>query len=50
MLSGASTVEMLDSNLAALEVDVDAELDERLAGLAEPSAGYWAERAALDWN
>ncbi len=50
VLSGASTVEMLDSNLAALEVTYDAELDERLAGFAEPSADYWGERAALDWN
>jgi aryl-alcohol dehydrogenase-like predicted oxidoreductase len=50
VLSGASTTEMLDSNLAALEVTYDAELDERLAGLAERSAGYWRERAALDWN
>ena len=50
VLSGASTIEMLDSNLAALEVTYDAELDERLAGLAEPSAGYWDERAELDWN
>ena len=50
VLSGASTIEMLDSNLAALEVTYDAELDERLAGLAEPSADYWDERAELDWN
>jgi aryl-alcohol dehydrogenase-like predicted oxidoreductase len=50
VLSGASTIEMLDSNLAALAVTYDAELDERLAGLAEPSAGYWDERAELDWN
>jgi len=50
VLSGASTTEMLDSNLAALELTYDAELDERLAGLAEPSANYWDERAELDWN
>jgi aryl-alcohol dehydrogenase-like predicted oxidoreductase len=50
VLSGASTTEMLDSNLAALEVTYDGELDERLAGLLEPSTDYWAERAALDWN
>jgi aryl-alcohol dehydrogenase-like predicted oxidoreductase len=50
VLSGASAIEMLDSNLAALGVTYDAELDERLAGLAEPSAGYWDERAELDWN
>jgi aryl-alcohol dehydrogenase-like predicted oxidoreductase len=50
VLSGASTTEMLDSNLAAREVTYDAQLDERLAGLAEPSDAYWSERAALDWN
>ena len=50
VLSGASTTEMLDSNLAALEVTYDAELDKRLAGLAEPSADYWSERASLAWN
>jgi aryl-alcohol dehydrogenase-like predicted oxidoreductase len=50
VLSGAATIEMLDSNLAALDVKYDAELDERLAGLREPAAGYWAERADLDWN
>jgi aryl-alcohol dehydrogenase-like predicted oxidoreductase len=50
VLSGASTTGMLDGNLAALSVVFDAELDERLAGLAEPSAGYWAERSGLDWN
>ena len=50
VLSGASTIEMLDGNLAALAVTYDGELDDRLAGLGEPSAGYWAERAELDWN
>jgi aryl-alcohol dehydrogenase-like predicted oxidoreductase len=50
VLSGASTTEMLDSNLAAREVAYDGELDERLAELAEPSDSYWSERAALDWN
>ena len=50
VLSGASTTEMLDSNLAALEVTYDAELDKRLAGLAEPSADYWSERGSLAWN
>jgi aryl-alcohol dehydrogenase-like predicted oxidoreductase len=50
VLSGASTTPMLDSNLAALAVTYDAGLEERLAGLTEPPADYWAERAGLDWN
>ena len=50
VLSGASTTAMLDSNLAALGVEFDGELDERLAGVAEPSDDYWAERGTLAWN
>jgi aryl-alcohol dehydrogenase-like predicted oxidoreductase len=50
VLSGAATVPMLRSNLAALEVRWDATLDERLAGLAEPADEYWERRAALPWN
>ncbi len=50
VLSGAATVDTLRSNLAALEVAWDPELDERLAGLAEPAEGYWEHRAALAWN
>ncbi|HXV03878.1 MAG TPA: aldo/keto reductase [Gaiellaceae bacterium] len=49
-LSGATTVEQLQSNLAALEVDWDDELDRRLAPLAEEPAQYWTTRAALPWN
>jgi aryl-alcohol dehydrogenase-like predicted oxidoreductase len=49
-LSGATTVEQLGSNLAALELDYDAELDCRLATLAEEPAAYWSARAALPWN
>jgi aryl-alcohol dehydrogenase-like predicted oxidoreductase len=47
VLSGASTSEMLDSNLAALSLDVEPDL---LAGLAEPAAEYWSTRSELDWN
>jgi aryl-alcohol dehydrogenase-like predicted oxidoreductase len=50
VLSGASTVEMLRSNLAAEAVGWDAELDARLADLAEPPDAYWERRAALPWN
>jgi aryl-alcohol dehydrogenase-like predicted oxidoreductase len=50
VLSGASTTEQLLSNLAALSMHWSAELDEELAGLAEPSEGYWSTRSALSWT
>jgi aryl-alcohol dehydrogenase-like predicted oxidoreductase len=49
-LSGATTVEQLQSNLAALDVKWDEEHDRRLAPLAEEPAQYWTTRAALPWN
>jgi aryl-alcohol dehydrogenase-like predicted oxidoreductase len=50
VLSGAATVDTLRSNLAALDVAWDAELDERLAGLVEPADAYWERRSELAWN
>jgi aryl-alcohol dehydrogenase-like predicted oxidoreductase len=50
VLSGAATVETLRSNLAALELELDAQLALELAELAEEPARYWEERAALPWN
>jgi aryl-alcohol dehydrogenase-like predicted oxidoreductase len=50
VLSGAATVDMLRSNLAARDVAWDAELDERLAELEEPADAYWDRRAALPWT
>jgi aryl-alcohol dehydrogenase-like predicted oxidoreductase len=50
VLSGATTVEQLESNLSALDVEYDDELDLQLAALAEEPARYWAARAALPWN
>jgi aryl-alcohol dehydrogenase-like predicted oxidoreductase len=49
-LSGATTVEQLRSNLAALDVDYDEELDGRLAPLTEDPDRYWSTRGALPWN
>jgi len=46
VLSGAATVDQLRSNLAALELDVDPNLEQ----LAEDPAVYWEERSALPWN
>jgi len=49
-LSGVATVDTLHSNLAALDVAWDPELEERLAGLAEPAEAYWERRGELAWN
>ena len=50
VLSGASTPTMLESNLEALTVSVDAELQNQLAGLAEPADEYWETRSQLAWT
>jgi aryl-alcohol dehydrogenase-like predicted oxidoreductase len=50
VLSGASSVAQLDSNLAALELAWDDELEQRLGGLVEEPAAYWETRAELPWN
>jgi aryl-alcohol dehydrogenase-like predicted oxidoreductase len=47
VLSGASTAAMLDSNLAARDIDLDPGV---LAELAEPADRYWETRSALSWN
>jgi aryl-alcohol dehydrogenase-like predicted oxidoreductase len=50
VLSGASTVGQLDSNLAARSLELDPELDAQLAGLAEDPDDYWSRRSALAWT
>lgn len=50
LLSGASTVAQLESNLAALTVRWNDEIEEELASLTEPAEEYWATRAKLVWN
>ena len=50
VLSGAATSEMLASNLAGLELDLDNETRARLDEVREESAAYWRTRAALAWN
>jgi aryl-alcohol dehydrogenase-like predicted oxidoreductase len=50
VLSGAATREQLRSNLGALELRWSAELDDELAGLAEPSERYWSTRSELSWT
>jgi aryl-alcohol dehydrogenase-like predicted oxidoreductase len=48
-LSGAASVDQLESNLVAAELDFTPDLADELAGLAEPSDEYWSERSALSW-
>ena len=50
VLSGAATVEQLESNLGAGAIAYDEELDRSLAPLVEPPEAYWAARAALAWS
>jgi aryl-alcohol dehydrogenase-like predicted oxidoreductase len=50
VLSGAATVAQLESNLSALDLAWDDELEQRLADLDSESAAYWAERAELPWT
>ncbi|WP_026369968.1 aldo/keto reductase [Kallotenue papyrolyticum] len=50
VLSGATTVEQLRSNLRALEVVWDDQAAAALRELAEPPAEYWRIRSRLSWN
>jgi len=49
VLSGAASVEQVESNLAAAELEWTPALDHELAGIAEPSDEYWSTRSALSW-
>jgi aryl-alcohol dehydrogenase-like predicted oxidoreductase len=50
VLSGAATVQTLQSNLRASEFVWTDELERRLASLEQNSEAYWERRAALSWN
>jgi aryl-alcohol dehydrogenase-like predicted oxidoreductase len=50
VLSGATTVEQLQSNLAALNVSWVADAATRFSTLTEPPQFYWNERSKLAWN
>jgi aryl-alcohol dehydrogenase-like predicted oxidoreductase len=50
VLSGAATVDTLQSNLRALELELEPELPPELAELAEEPDRYWQERSRLPWN
>lgn len=49
-LSGAATIEQLHSNLGALDIEWNDELDEELSGLVEPPERYWDTRSSLAWT
>jgi aryl-alcohol dehydrogenase-like predicted oxidoreductase len=50
VLSGATTVDQLKSNLVAQVLEPGPELLERLDGLTEDPETYWEERSELPWN
>jgi aryl-alcohol dehydrogenase-like predicted oxidoreductase len=50
VLSGATTVEQLESNLVALALDLGADVLGRLEAIGEDPDTYWEERSELAWN
>jgi aryl-alcohol dehydrogenase-like predicted oxidoreductase len=50
VLSGAVTIEQLQSNVRALDIVLDGAAMGALAGLAEDPASYWQIRSSLKWN
>lgn len=50
VLSGAATVEQLQSNLAASGVAWDDAAGSQLVGVVETAAAYWTVRSGLKWN
>jgi len=50
VLSGAATVEQLQSNLGATSVQWDEEAERRLSALREDPEEYWGTRGGLAWN
>ena len=51
VLSGAASVNELESNLAAVALQLDSQLVDRLLdAVPQDSSSYWRTRAALPWN
>jgi aryl-alcohol dehydrogenase-like predicted oxidoreductase len=50
VLTGAATVDQVRSNIAALELAFDPELDEQLRSVSISSAEYWRARSSFRWN
>ncbi len=50
VLSGATTLDHLESNLHAVDVELPAGVVDELLTVAEAPEEYWARRRALPWN
>jgi len=50
VLTGAATVGQIQSNVAALELAYDPELEERLRSVSIDSTEYWRARSSFRWN
>jgi aryl-alcohol dehydrogenase-like predicted oxidoreductase len=50
VLSGAATVDQLESNLLALALDLGPDVRGRLDAIGEDPDTYWEERSELAWN
>jgi aryl-alcohol dehydrogenase-like predicted oxidoreductase len=50
VLTGAATVAQVESNVAALELPHDSELEEQLRSASVSSAEYWRGRSSFRWN
>jgi aryl-alcohol dehydrogenase-like predicted oxidoreductase len=50
VLTGAATVGQIQSNVAALELAYDPELEEELRSVSINSAEYWRARSSFRWN
>jgi aryl-alcohol dehydrogenase-like predicted oxidoreductase len=50
VLSGAATVDQLNSNVKALAIEYSPEMTKELSRLAQPPDIYWTTRSQLPWN
>jgi aryl-alcohol dehydrogenase-like predicted oxidoreductase len=50
VLTGAATVEQIQSNVAALQLTYDSELDTQLRSASIASDEYWRARSSFRWN
>jgi aryl-alcohol dehydrogenase-like predicted oxidoreductase len=50
VLTGAATVGQIQSNVAALELAYDPELEEKLRSVSLDSTEYWRARSSFRWN
>jgi aryl-alcohol dehydrogenase-like predicted oxidoreductase len=50
VLTGAATVEQIRSNVSALQLVYDAEMEEQLRSVSISSSEYWRARGSFSWN